>query len=51
MMQGDHPGFESTTWQPDYLRQHATEQSEYLDKVAASDVIRQVAERAAITQV
>jgi SAM-dependent methyltransferase len=46
MLQGEVPGFESTTWQPEYLRHHATEQSEYLDKVAASDVIRQVAERA-----
>ena len=44
MLQGEVPGFESTTWQPDYLRQHATEQSEYLDKVTASDVIWQVAE-------
>jgi hypothetical protein len=44
MLQGEVPGFESTTWQPDYLRQHATEQSEYLDKVTANDVIWQVAE-------
>jgi len=40
MLQGDSPEFNSSTWQPDDLRQHGTEPLEYLDKVAASVVIR-----------
>ena len=46
MSQGDASKFESKSWQPEYLRQHAIDQSDYLDKVADSDVIRHVAERA-----
>jgi hypothetical protein len=46
MSQGDASKLESKTWQPEYLRQYAIKQSEYLDKVADSDVIRHFAERA-----
>jgi len=40
------PSVGSETWQPEYLRQHVAEQAKYLDTVAASDVVQQVAERA-----
>ena len=46
MSQGEIARVGSKTWQPEYLRQHATEQAKYLDKVAASDIVRHVAERA-----
>lgn len=46
MPQGQVPSVGSKTWQPEYLRQHTSEQASYLDKVAASGIVRQIAEHA-----
>ena len=46
MQQSDGPRVGSKTWQPEYLRQYANEQAKYLDRVAASEFVQQIAERA-----